>query len=80
TNTAGATIAGTTAPQGIAIAPDQAPVAKLTAKIGAAGGATAFDASTSTVAFGTIASYAWDFGDGTAAQTTTTPTASHTYA
>ncbi len=37
-----------------------------------------FDASASTVAYGTIASYAWNFGDGTT-ETTTTPTVTHTY-
>ena len=41
---------------------------------------TAFDASSSTVRFGTIASYRWDFGDGSAPVTTTTPTTSHVYA
>ena len=40
---------------------------------------TGFDASASTVAVGTITTYAWDFGDGSTA-TTSTPTTSHTYA
>src|SRR5262249_18379613 len=41
---------------------------------------TAFDASASTVRFGTITSFAWDFGDGTAPVTTSTPTTTHVYA
>ena len=41
---------------------------------------TTFDASSSTVRFGTIASYRWDFGDGSAPVTTTAPTTSHVYA
>ena len=63
----------------IAIAPDQAPVARLTVTGSALGLATDFDASASTVAYGSIASYAWNFDDGTTA-TTTTPTTTHTYA
>jgi hypothetical protein len=39
---------------------------------------TSFDASSSTVAVGTIAGFAWSFGDG-ATQTTTTPTVTHVY-
>ena len=65
-------------PQGIAITPDQAPVARFLVTPAAAGSATTFDASASTVAFGTIASYAWNFGDGTTA-TTTTAVTTHTY-
>jgi YVTN family beta-propeller protein len=64
---------------GIAITPDQAPVAKLSVVAASLGTASTFDASASTVAFGTIASYAWNFGDGDTA-TTTTPTTTHTYA
>ena len=44
-----------------------------------AGQPTVFDASASTVAFGTITTYAWVFGDGSTA-TTSTPTTTHTYA
>ena len=64
--------------QRIAITPDQAPVAHLTVTPGEVGQATAFDASASTVAYGSIASYAWNFGDGSTA-TTTAPVTTHTY-
>ncbi len=52
-------------PLGVAITPDQAPVASFTAAAAPAGSATSFDASASSAHFGTIASYAWSFGDGT---------------
>jgi uncharacterized membrane protein len=39
----------------------------------------AFDASASTVKYGTVARYKWKFGDGTTL-TTTTPKITHTYA
>lgn len=64
---------------GIAITPDQAPVAKLSVVVSRPGTASSFDASASTVTYGTVASYAWDFGDGNQT-TTTTPTTTHTYA
>jgi YVTN family beta-propeller protein len=67
------------APREIAITPDQAPVANFTVTSEPAGSSTAFDASASTVRYGTISTYAWDFGDGQAA-TTSTPTTSHIYA
>ncbi len=67
-----------TNPIAIAITPDQAPMAHVHLNI--LGNLTdSFDASASTVAYGTIASYAWNFGDGTS-ETTTTPTVTHTYA
>ena len=62
----------------IAITPDQAPIARLAANPAPAGQATSFDASASTVAVGNIVSYAWNFGDGSVA-TTTSPTTSHVY-
>jgi YVTN family beta-propeller protein len=65
-------------PGGAAAAPDQAPAAALSATSAPVGQATAFDASASTVAFGTIVSYAWVFGDGATA-VTGTPTTTHTY-
>jgi YVTN family beta-propeller protein len=66
-------------PQAVAITPDQAPVAHLSVSPAPAGSATTLDASASRVAFGAIAKYAWNFGDGSTA-TTTTPTTTHTYA
>lgn len=66
-------------PAGVAFVPDQAPAAALAVTPGAAGAATSFDASASTVSYGTIASYAWNFGDGATA-TTASPTTSHVYA
>ncbi|MFZ0216716.1 MAG: Ig-like domain repeat protein [Candidatus Dormiibacterota bacterium] len=65
-------------PQGIAITPDQAPVASLHVTPGNAGSPTTFDASASTVPYGSIVNYAWDFGD-TQTDDTTTPTDTHTY-
>jgi YVTN family beta-propeller protein len=66
------------APEGVAITPDQAPVAHLSVSVAPAGSTTTFDASASAVAYGTIAKYAWNFGDGSRA-TTTTPTTTHVY-
>jgi hypothetical protein len=63
----------------LVIAPDQAPVAHLIVGPAAAGAPTTFDARSSTVAFGTISAYRWDFGDGTTA-VTSTPVTTHTYA
>jgi DNA-binding beta-propeller fold protein YncE len=68
-------------PRGIAIAPDQAPVAELAASSPvAAGSAATFDASASSNPSSPIASYAFDFGDGTAPVTRAAPTATHVYA
>ncbi len=64
-------------PVAIAITPDQAPIAHM--HVAALGNSTmSFDASASTVAYGTIASYAWNFGDGTT-ETTTSPSVTHAY-
>jgi YVTN family beta-propeller protein len=76
--TAGATMTAPSA-RAIAITPDQAPDASFTASTPRAGDATAFDASASTVKFGSIAKYEWEFGDGQK-QTTTVSSTSHTYA
>ena len=64
---------------GIAIAPDQAPTARLTVIPAPAGKATVFDASKSTSPDGKILHYTWHFGDGTTAMTTS-PTTTHVYA
>ncbi|MEA2564859.1 MAG: hypothetical protein QOD49_36 [Actinomycetota bacterium] len=77
-----ATTCGRFCPAGngpIVITPDQRPQASFTAAPDVAGKATSFDASLSSVAFGGIATYAWDFGDG-AAQATNAPAVSHAYA
>jgi PKD repeat protein len=79
TSTPGTPITAGSETAGIVVTPDQAPVASFTASGSALGLATYFDASASTVAYGSIASYAWTFGDG-ATTTTTTPTTAHTYA
>ena len=77
--TADAPISVGTRPDALAITPDQAPVASFTANGATAGSPSSFNASASTVAYGTITSYAWKFGDGTSA-TTSTPSVTHTYA
>jgi DNA-binding beta-propeller fold protein YncE len=63
----------------IAITPDQAPTAAFSFSAGEPGNPTSFDASASSSPFGSIASYAWNFGDGNT-ETTTSPTTTHTYA
>ena len=63
---------------GIAVAPDQAPVAHLVVIAARAGRPSTFDASGSTSPDGGITRYAWSFGDGSSA-VTTTPTTTHTY-
>ncbi len=78
TDSAQPSIAMGSGPDEIAITPDQAPVASFTVAPAGAGSPTAFDASASTVNYGAIVSYSWDFGDGQAA-TTSTPSVSHTY-
>ena len=79
TNTAGTPIPVPAGLAEMAITPDQAPVAQLSVTTAQAGQPTSFDARGSTVAFGTISTYVWDFGDGSTA-TTSTPTTTHTYA
>jgi YVTN family beta-propeller protein len=79
TNTLGTPIDVGASTSGIAITPDQAPVAKLALTATPLGAATHFDASASTVAYGGIASFAWNFGDGHTV-TTTVPSTMHTYA
>lgn len=66
-------------PRSPAVTPDQAPVAKMSVTPAPAGRRTRFDASASTVRYGTIARYAWNFGDGATA-TTSRPVTTHAYA
>lgn len=68
-----------TNPVAIAITPDQAPVAHLNVTLAPNGSPSTFDASASEVAYGTISSYDWNFGDG-ATGVTTTPVTTHIYA
>jgi LPXTG-motif cell wall-anchored protein len=63
----------------VVVPADLAPAAAFKATVACAGTATAFDASSSTVANGTIVRYAWAFGDGTK-EVTTGPKVKHTYA
>ena len=78
TDTAKPNIGIGSGPDEIAITPDQAPVASFTVTPALAGSPTAFDASASTVNYGAIVSYSWDFGDGQTA-VTSAPSATHTY-
>ena len=57
-----------TASPAIAITPDQAPVAKILAPASVeVNQSVTFDASASTVAYGSVSSFVWQFGDGTTA-------------
>ena len=78
TGVAGPAIAVGTGPDALAVTPDQSPVAQLRVTAAPLGSPTLLDASASSVAVGTIASYAWNFGDGQTA-TTASPTTTHVY-
>lgn len=66
--------------QVITITPDQAPTASFTvSQSSAVGQPTSFDASSSSSPIGTIATYTWDFGDGSTLFTSS-PFVEHTYA
>jgi PKD repeat protein len=80
TNTAGPSFAHITGQiQDIVMSPDQAPVASFSINAQSSGLPTQFNASASISPIGTIASYAWDFGDGTTL-ITNTPIVNHIYA
>jgi DNA-binding beta-propeller fold protein YncE len=69
-----------TAPSGIAIVPDQAPIAELSvASPVLAGAPVTFDASASSFPSSPIVEYSFDFGDGSAVVNTASPTTTHTY-
>ena len=59
----------------IAITPDQAPTARFTKKV--AGRTVTLDASASTSFFGTVAHYAWTFGDGGSSSSTSSDSEPH---
>jgi YVTN family beta-propeller protein len=65
--------------ESIAITPNQAPTASFTVAPAPTGNPTKVDGSGSSDTDDTVASYHWDFGDGTI-ETTTTPTNQHSYA
>jgi 6-phosphogluconolactonase (cycloisomerase 2 family) len=66
--------------QSVAISPDQAPTAAFTATPAANGSATSFNGSASTAYAGqTVATYEWNFGDGTTVASGG-PTPTHVYA
>lgn len=73
--------AGVTQPGGFALAitPDQGPTAALTAAPAPLGSPSQFSGSGSSDPDGNVASYAWDFGDGSTA-TTSSATTQHAYA
>jgi DNA-binding beta-propeller fold protein YncE len=73
------TVAAGQEPEGIALLPDQGPVAVFRATAAMAGSPTRFDASSSGDPDGGIVRYDWDFGDGTKA-TNRGPRPVHTYA
>jgi YVTN family beta-propeller protein len=79
TNTTGTAIPVVNSPVGIAVTPDQGPVAGFSATAAPVGQASSFDGSASSDSDGTVASYHWDFGDGSS-QTTASATTTHTYA
>lgn len=77
TDTAGTPVSVPQSPVTIAMTPDKAPAAAFA--VHADDLAATFDASASSDPDGTVARYAWDFGDGHTA-TGSQPTASHSYA
>ncbi len=78
TKTAGTAISVGTDPNEVAITPDQGPVASFSAIPAAAGAASALNASSSASPDYPITTYAWRFGDGATA-TSSTPTVTHVY-
>lgn len=71
-------ITGFQLPVFVSVIPDQAPTASFTFTAASVGSSTLFDASASSSPDGFIQSYAWDFGDGNTA-VTSSPTIFHVY-
>lgn len=67
------------AAQYLAISTDQAPTARFSFLLASPGFPSTFDASASSSPVGSIASYRWNFGDGSPVVTTTDPVVTHTY-
>jgi PKD repeat protein len=67
-------------PTDVATTPDQAPLAFFKASLVLSSLQVNFDASSSQSPTGTIANYAWNFGDGTPIFNTASPTITHQYA
>jgi PKD repeat protein len=65
-------------PEAVAITPDQSPVVSFTSQAAPAGTASSFNATASTVQFGSVALYSWSFGDG--GTSTSGPTPTHVFA
>jgi len=78
TNAFKTSIAVGTRPTMIVLSPDQAPLAKFKQSLAPPGQQSVFDASASVSPTGTIANYAWDFGDGTTLNTNN-PVVNHVY-
>ena len=78
TNTAGTAITVASTARGIAFTPDQAPTASFSVTPASPEAPTSFNGSASGAPYGSITNYAWTFGDGNTANTST-PTTTHTY-
>jgi PKD repeat protein len=67
--------------QSLAVTPDQAPAAAISAPAAVQVGHTiTFDAGASTVEFGAVNSFAWDFGDGSSLPAPSSQVVTHSYA
>jgi YVTN family beta-propeller protein len=78
TDSVGSAFSVGNSPVSITVTPDQGPIAQLSVTPGTPGTATSFSAAGSTIAYGAISTYFWNFGDGTT-QITATDTTTHVY-